>query len=161
MYFLCVCMHMCTNVCLCALCICCIRGDAALCLPQWSIWKAVREMNDCRYIDYCFLPLCHLLPLSFLSAPFSFPPPFPITSSSFLYFSSISTFPAPPFPLSPSDFSPLYPCFSYLFSISQNLRPCHHITVCERAAFRKSRHHPLLKDSLPSGAWIFKLALQS
>lgn len=47
------CMYACTRmqVCVFALCICCIRGDAVLCLPQWSIWKAVREMNDCRYID--------------------------------------------------------------------------------------------------------------
>lgn len=129
---LCVYAHVCT--CVCAPRVCCIRGDAALCLPQWSIWKAVREMNDCCYIDYCSLPLRYLLPLSFLSAPCSTSPSLrPSTSPLLPFFTPLPShsFSTPPFTLSSSHFSPLCPRLCYPFSIFQNLRPCHRYYVAE------------------------------
>lgn len=141
--------------------LCCIRGDAALCLPQWSIWKAVREMNDCRYIDYCSLPRRHLLPLSFLSAPCSISPCHrPSTSPPLPLFILLHLAPSLHLVL-PS------PHLVFLLSVpvclihSPFYRISDHVTVLyERVAFRKTRHNPPLKDSLP-GTWNFQLTLQS
>lgn len=129
MYFLCVCVHMYANMRVCTV---------HLLHSRWRSFVSppVEHLEGCQRDEW--LPLYRLLLSASLPPPpshlpqcpvlhFSFPPPFPITSASFLYFSSISTFPAPPFPLSLSIFSPLYPCLSYPFSILQNLRPSHHI----------------------------------
>lgn len=147
-----VCVRTCMQTYVRALCICCIGGDAALCLPHWSIWKVVREMNDCRYIDYCSLPLCCLLPLSFLSAPCSISPfSRPSTSPPLPFFSSLPShpFPALPLPLSSSIFfSSISPfvLFSLHFTEAQSMSPCN---VVEWPL--ESRPNPVLKDSLPSG----------
>lgn len=158
MYFLgvCVCTYICKRVCTFA-----AFGVTQLCLPQWSIWKAVREMNDCRYIDYCSLPRRHLLPLSFLRAPCSISPCHrPSTSPPLPLFILLHLAPSLHLVL-PS------PHLVFLLSVpvclihSPFYRISDHVTVLyERVAFRKTRHNPPLKDCLP-GAWNFQLTLQS
>lgn len=103
------CVFTCMQTCVFMLSICCIWGDAALCLPQWSIWKAVREMNDCRYIDYCSLPRCCLRPLFLLTAPCSISPFLrPSTSPPlpFFTFLPVHLFSTPLFPTFSFDVSP-------------------------------------------------------
>lgn len=153
MCFFCVCVCICMQTCMCTLRVCCIRGDAALCLPQWSIWEAVREMNDCRYIDYCSLLLCYLLPLSFLSAPCSISP-VPPALPHHLRFLSLLLFHLIPSPHLQPPHQILLLSIHVCLILSPFYRISDHVTIlCGWVAFRKSRHNPLLKDSLP-GAWI-------
>lgn len=121
--------------------------------PQWSIWKAVRETNDCRYIDCCSLPPPPALLPQWPVLYFSFPPPFHVTS--FLFFSSISvlTF---PFPICSTNVSPLDLFLSPFYRIAN------HVTVIcggELPLERADMLH-ILKHCL-SRAWLFKLTLRS
>lgn len=139
-------------------CICCICGDADLCLPQWSVWKAVREMNDCRYIDFCSLPLHYLLPLSFLFCSIS---PFhrPSTSPPLPLFILLHLTPTPHL-LLPSLHLIFLVSVPVCLMLSPFYRTSDHITVLyKREAVRERQAHSTFKGFFANRGLDFQIDL--